>query len=199
MVSGIDLVGMQLDIAAGKKLEHDPDLPIRGWSIEFRICAEDPYNEFCPSTGQIRALRIPHAPFCRIDGSIREGLEITPYYDPLLAKAIVWGEDRDRAVNRMAALLTRLRIGGIHTTIPLGIELCKQDWFVAGQFDTTTLETWLQKRKDEKLEPDTLQLISAVIARHALSVTRNQTSPTTPGGGAWGDAGRNEAIGGSLS
>ncbi|MGE4601917.1 MAG: acetyl-CoA carboxylase biotin carboxylase subunit, partial [Planctomycetota bacterium] len=199
MVSGIDLVGMQLDIAAGKKLEHDPDLPIRGWSIEFRICAEDPYNEFRPSTGQIRALRIPHAPFCRIDGSIREGLEITPYYDPLLAKAIVWGEDRDRAVKRMSALLSRLRIGGIHTTIPLGIELCKQDWFLAGQFDTTTLETWLQQRKDEKLEPDTIQLVSAVIARHALSVTRKQTSQETPGGGAWGNAGRNEGIGGSLS
>ena len=99
----------------------------------------------------------------------------------------------------MSALLSRLRIGGIHTTIPLGIELCKQDWFLAGQFDTTTLETWLQQRKDEKLEPDTIQLVSAVIARHALSVTRKQTSQETPGGGAWGNAGRNEGIGGSLS
>lgn len=194
MVSGIDLVGMQLDVAAGKKLEHDPDLPLRGWSIEFRICAEDPYNDFLPSTGQIRALKIPHAPFCRIDGSIREGLEITPYYDPMLAKAIVWGEDRDQAAKRMSALLSRLRIGGIHTTVPLGIELCRQDWFLAGQFDTTTLENWLQQRRDKKLEPDTLELVSAVIARHALSVARKQSSPARAGGGAWGDAARREGI-----
>ena len=194
MVSGIDLVGMQLDIASGKKLEHDPELPLRGWSIEFRICAEDPYRNFIPSTGQIRALRIPHAPFCRIDGSIREGLEITPYYDPMLAKAIVWGENRDQAVERLSALLSRLRIGGIHTTVPLGIELCNQDWFIAGQFDTSTLESWLQQRSEERLQPNTLQLVSAVIARHALGTARKQTSPASPGGGAWGKAARTEGI-----
>jgi acetyl-CoA carboxylase biotin carboxylase subunit len=190
MVTGIDLVGMQLDIAAGRKLEHNPDVPIRGWSIEFRICAEDPYNNFAPSTGQIRALRIPHAPFCRIDGSIREGLEISPYYDPMLDKAIVWGETRSQAIDRMSALLSRLRIGGIHTTVPLGIEITKQDWFKAGQFDIGTLETWLQSRSEQILEPDTLQLVSAVIARHALGAARKQSTPASPGGGAWGKAAR---------
>ncbi len=194
MVSGIDLVGMQLDIAAGRKLEHDPEIPLRGWSIEFRICAEDPYRNFIPSTGQIRALRIPHAPFCRIDGSLREGLEITPYYDPMLAKAIVWGENRNQAIERLSALLSRLRIGGIHTTVPLGIELCNQDWFIAGQFNTSTLESWLRQRAEEKLDPDTLQLVSAVIARHALGTARKQSSPAVPGGGAWGKAARIDGI-----
>ncbi|MGE4619432.1 MAG: biotin carboxylase N-terminal domain-containing protein [Planctomycetota bacterium] len=192
MVSGIDLVGMQLDVAGGRKLEHDPDVPIRGWSIEFRICAEDPYNNFIPSTGQIRALRIPHAPFCRIDGSIREGLEISPYYDPMLAKAIVWGENRSQAIARLSALLSRLRIGGIHTTVPLGIEITNQDWFQQGQFDIGTLETWLKSRSEKTLEPDTLQMVSAVIARHALRASKKQSTPAAHGGGAWGKAARTD-------
>ncbi|MDE0960478.1 MAG: ATP-grasp domain-containing protein [Planctomycetota bacterium] len=199
MVTGIDLVGMQLDVAQGMTLTHDPDLPRRGWSIEFRICAEDPYRNFNPSTGQIRALRIPHAPFSRIDGALREGLEITPYYDPMLAKAIVWGEDRKSAVNRLSALLSRLRIGGIHTTIPLGIEICKQGWFLDGDFDTRTLEQWLADRQQRRTAPTDLQLIAAIVARHTLSSARSHSSPGKPGGGDWGIAARNAGVRRNLS
>ncbi len=199
MVTGIDLVGMQLEIAEGRELEHDPDLTYRGWSIEFRICAEDPYRNFIPSTGQIRALRIPNAPFSRIDGALREGLEITPYYDPMLAKAIVWGENRKAAVDRLKALLSRLRIGGIHTTIPLGIELCNQGWFLDGDFHTGTLESWLSGRKVRDVDPDQLQLIAAVIARHALAGARSHSSPGIPGGGEWGKAARKGGVRGNLS
>ena len=199
MVTGIDLVGMQLDVANGMTLEHDPDLARRGWSIEFRICAEDPYRNFLPSTGQIRALRIPHAPFSRIDGALREGLEITPYYDPMLAKAIVWGENRKAAVDRLTALLSRLRIGGIHTTVPLGIQLCNQGWFLDGNFDTETLESWMADRTQRSDVPDDIQLIAAVIARHALSSARSHSSPGEPGGGAWGLAARKGGVRGTLT
>jgi acetyl-CoA carboxylase biotin carboxylase subunit len=199
MVTGIDLVGMQLDVANGMTLEHDPDLARRGWSIEFRICAEDPYRNFLPSTGQIRALRIPHAPFSRIDGALREGLEITPYYDPMLAKAIVWGENRKAAVDRLTALLSRLRIGGIHTTVPLGIQICNQGWFLDGNFDTETLESWMADRTQRSAVPDDIQLIAAVIARHALSSARSHSSPGEPGGGAWGLAARKGGVRGTLT
>jgi acetyl-CoA carboxylase biotin carboxylase subunit len=199
MVTGIDLVGMQLDVAQGMELEHDPDLPRRGWSIEFRICAEDPYRNFLPSTGQIRALRIPHAPFSRIDGALREGLEVTPYYDPMLAKAIVWGENRKAAVDRLMALLSRLRIGGIHTTIPLGIELCNQGWFLDGNFETSTLERWMADRDKRSSAPDDMQLIAAIVARHTLSSARSHSTPGIPGGGKWGMAARIAGVRGNLS
>jgi acetyl-CoA carboxylase biotin carboxylase subunit len=199
MVTGIDLVGMQLDVAQGMELEHDPDLPRRGWSIEFRICAEDPYRNFLPSTGQIRALRIPHAPFSRIDGALREGLEVTPYYDPMLAKAIVWGENRKSAIDRLMALLSRLRIGGIHTTIPLGIELCNQGWFLDGDFDTGTLERWMADRDKRSSAPDDMQLIAAIVARHTLSAARSHSTPGIPGGGKWGMAARIAGVRGNLS
>lgn len=195
MVTGIDLVGMQLDVAAGRKLDHDPDIPMRGWSLEFRVCAEDPYRDFIPSTGQILGLRIPHAPFCRIDGALREGLEVTPFYDPMLAKAIVWAESRDMASQRLSSLLSRLRIGGIHTNVPLGIELCDQDWFLNGEFDTTTLETWLQKKRDEAADPDAIQMVAAIIARHALASSFSQSTPVDHSGGAWGAAARREGTG----
>ncbi len=192
MVTGIDLVGMQLDVASGKTLDHDPDIPMRGWSLEFRVCAEDPYRDFIPSTGQILGLRIPHAPFCRLDGALREGLEVTPYYDPMLAKAIVWAENRDVASQRLSSLLSRLRIGGIHTNVPLGIELCQQPWFLSGDFDTTTLESWLQKKREEAVAPDAIQMVAAIIARHALASSFSQSTPVDHNGGAWGQAARRE-------
>ncbi|MDG2084518.1 MAG: biotin carboxylase N-terminal domain-containing protein [Planctomycetota bacterium] len=199
LVTGIDLVGMQLDVAAGRVLEHDPDISIRGWSLEFRVCAEDPYRDFIPSTGQIRGLRIPHAPFCRLDGALREGLEVTPYYDPMLAKAIVWAEDRNMASRRLSSLLSRLRIGGIHTTVPLGIELCEQDWFLAGDFDTTTLEAWLKDKREGSSDPTNMEMIAAIIARHALGSSLSQSTPVDYSGGAWGKAARREGTGNQIS
>ncbi|HIA26929.1 MAG TPA: acetyl-CoA carboxylase biotin carboxylase subunit [Planctomycetes bacterium] len=198
MVTGVDLVSAQIDIAEGKRLENDPEIPRRGWAMEFRIYAEDPYRDFRPSTGEIRALRVPHAPFTRIDGAIREGLEITPYYDPMLAKAIAWGEEREIARKRLEALLSRTRIGGIHTNIPLGIEICQEQWFKDGEFDTSTLETWLKDRDDGAQAPEELAILAAVVTRRSLERHRRILSPTDPSGGAWGRAARLEGTGGEM-
>lgn len=198
MVTGVDLVGAQIDIAEGKQIDHDPEISRKGWAMEFRIYAEDPYRQFRPSTGEIRALRLPHAPFTRIDGAVREGLLITPYYDPMLAKAIVWGEEREIARKRLESLLTRMRIGGIHTSIPLGTEICQETWFREGDFNTSTLEEWLDRREQNSQEPGELAILAAVVARRSLERQRRVLSPSDPSGGAWGSAARLEGSGGEV-
>ncbi|HLA14856.1 MAG TPA: acetyl-CoA carboxylase biotin carboxylase subunit, partial [Gemmatimonadaceae bacterium] len=106
LVTGIDLVQWQLRIAAGERLPfQQEDISPRGWAIECRITSEDALNGFLPSTGRISHLHLPSGPGVRWDGGIESGSEVGLYYDPMLAKLIVWGENRDQAVRRMRRAL----------------------------------------------------------------------------------------------
>jgi acetyl/propionyl-CoA carboxylase alpha subunit len=119
MVTGLDLIKEQLRIAAGERIKlKQEDVKIRGAAIECRINAEDPFNNFIPSTGRINTLSRPAGPGVRVDGGVDEGSEITPYYDSLLAKIIVWGETRGEAIVRMRRALQEYRVIGIRTNIP---------------------------------------------------------------------------------
>src|SRR5258707_9619384 len=113
LVTGIDLVQWQLRIASGEKLPFvQEEITPRGWAIECRITIEDPSNNFLPSTGQCQYLHIPSGPGVRWDGGIESGSEVGLYYDPMLAKLIVWGADREQAVTRMRRALVDLIIQG---------------------------------------------------------------------------------------
>ncbi|HET6761464.1 MAG TPA: acetyl-CoA carboxylase biotin carboxylase subunit, partial [Gemmatimonadaceae bacterium] len=117
LVTGIDLVQWQLRIAAGEKLPfRQEELSPHGWAIECRITSEDASNNFLPSTGRIEHLHLPSGPGVRWDGGIESGGEIGRYYDPLLAKLIVWGSDRAQAVTRMRRALVDLIIQGVETS-----------------------------------------------------------------------------------
>jgi acetyl-CoA carboxylase biotin carboxylase subunit len=141
MVTGVDIVKEQLAIAAGRKLRYrQQDVRQIGWAIECRICAEDPYNNFLPSSGRITSLFEPTGPGVRLESGIYEGFEVSPYYDPLIAKLIVWGETRAEAILRMRRALREFRIGGIKTTIPFHQQIMDATTFQGGHFDTTYLE-----------------------------------------------------------
>lgn len=137
LVTGIDIVKEQLAIAAGRKLRWtQDDVVLRGHAIECRINAEDPYNGFLPQAGRITSLLEPAGPGVRLESGIYAGWETSLYYDPLLAKLVVWGETRPEAIQRMRRALADYRIGGIHTTIPFHQQVIDSPRFQSGQFDT---------------------------------------------------------------
>jgi acetyl/propionyl-CoA carboxylase alpha subunit len=124
LVTGIDIVKEQLTIAAGRRLRwRQEDVQIIGHAIECRITAEDPYNDFMPVAGRITSLIEPTGPGVRLESGIYAGCEVTPYYDPLMRRA-----------------LEELRIGGIHTSVPFHQRVMDSARFQTGQFDTSFVE-----------------------------------------------------------
>ena len=117
----------------------------RGCALELRINAEDPANGFHPSPGTVNELRLPSGPWVRVDTWMERGSQISPFYDSLVAKVIVWGEDRETAIGRARRALGEVVVRGISTTTQLLAELLREPWFVAGEFHTGTLEAWLER------------------------------------------------------
>ena len=139
LVYDIDLVRQQILVAAGEKIEDRPKKP-HGHAIEFRINAEDPENNFRPSPGKITSLHFPGGFGIRLDSHIYQSYTIPPYYDSLIAKLIVWGTDRERAIMRGKRALSEFIIEGIKTTIPFHLKVLEDPRFMSGNFDTSFLE-----------------------------------------------------------
>ena len=136
-VSGVDLVHQQLRIAGGESLTlTQAQLTQRGHAIECRLYAENPANGFLPATGTVRVLREPHGPGCRIDSGLALHQEITPYYDPILAKLITYGATREEARLRMAALLRDYVVLGLITNREFLLDVIQSAAFAAGDTDT---------------------------------------------------------------
>ena len=149
LVTGIDLVQWQLRIAAGERLPFkQEDISPRGWAIECRITSEDASNNFLPSTGRIEHLHLPSGPGVRWDGGIESGSEIGLYYDPLLAKLIVWGANREQAVTRMRRALVDLIIQGVETSRDFHVRVMDDEEFRRGDIDIQ----WLERRIASILE-----------------------------------------------
>ncbi len=141
MVTGVDIVKEQIRIARGRQMRYSQqDIHLNGWAIECRINAEDPYNDFLPSTGIISHILQPTGPGVRIDAGVYPGFEISPYYDSLISKLIVWGETRAEAVLRMRRSLEEYKVVGVRTNIPFHQNLMDSHRFMAGQFDTRFVE-----------------------------------------------------------
>lgn len=141
MVTGIDIVREQIKIASGEPLPFkQEEISRKGHAIEVRVYAEDPLNNFMPSTGSINEYREPAGPWVRVDSGIYEGVEVTSYYDPLLFKIIVWGSTRREAINRMMRALDETVVEGVITNIFLHKTILKDRCFIDGEYDTKFLE-----------------------------------------------------------
>lgn len=137
-VTGVDIVKEQIRVAAGENLSvTQKDIKIDGHSIECRIIAEDPSNNFCPSVGTIKHLAMPGGIGVRVDSHIYGGYEIPPYYDAMLAKLVVWGQDRNEAIARMLRCLSELEIEGVKTNISYQMEILSNAYFRKGELSTS--------------------------------------------------------------
>ena len=139
LVTGVDLVREQLRIAAGEPMSCGP-LMIRGHAIEVRLYAEDASNNFLPAIGPLAVFRPPEGPGVRLDTGVREGDEVTPNYDPMLAKLIVWAPSRSEALQRMRRALDEFVVLGTTTNIRFLRELCDEEEVITGHTDTTTID-----------------------------------------------------------
>jgi acetyl-CoA carboxylase biotin carboxylase subunit len=184
-VTGIDLVQWQLRIASGERLEIPAQIEPRGWAIECRITSEDASNGFLPSTGRINYLHVPGGPGVRWDGGVEAGSEIGLFYDPMLAKLIVWGTTREHAVARMHRALLELTVDGIETSREFHLRVMEDAEFRAGAIDIQ----WLERRLPSLLGgvPAERELHAAAIAA-ALIADAERTGRGANGGGANGGA-----------
>lgn len=143
MVYDVDLLRQQILVAMGEHVDTPPGNP-QGHAIEFRINAEDPENNFRPSPGRIESLHYPGGFGVRVDSHIYQGYSIPPFYDSLIAKLIVWGKNREFAINRAKRALEEFTVEGIKTTIPFHLQVLNNEHFISGNFDTSFVEKFLK-------------------------------------------------------
>ena len=172
-ITGLDLVEWQLRVAAGQPLPLKQDeLRIRGHAIEARICAENPDANFLPATGRLDVFRTPPAASferadVRLDAGVREGDAITPYYDSMIAKLIVWGADREQALARMDAALAQTHIVGLHTNVAFLRRIVATRSFSQADLDTALIER--ERAVLFNAPPLPLELSAAGVVAHALA------------------------------
>jgi acetyl-CoA carboxylase, biotin carboxylase subunit len=154
LITGLDLVQLQIRIAAGEKLPFtQDDVRIRGHAVECRIYAEDPDNNYFPSPGKITLLLAPSGPGIRRDSGMYEGWTVPMDYDPLLAKLIGYGTDREQAIGRLTRALSEYFVGGIKTNISLFRRILRDPDFRAGRLDTGFLDRMLNRKEEQHFDP----------------------------------------------
>jgi acetyl-CoA carboxylase, biotin carboxylase subunit len=202
LITGLDLVHLQIRIAAGEKLPFtQEEVRIRGHAIECRIYAEDPDNNYFPSPGEIALLLSPSGPGIRIDSGMYEGWNVPIDYDPLLAKLIGYGADREQAISRLARALDEYFVGGIKTNIPLFRRILRDANFRAAKLDTGFLDR-LMKRPEDKSEDSKTPEVAAVAAGLFAAMGSKAPSDAAGNGGraddspgsSWKSTSRREAL-----
>ncbi|MEZ4659139.1 MAG: acetyl-CoA carboxylase biotin carboxylase subunit [Caldilineaceae bacterium] len=200
MVTGVDIVKEQIAIADGRRLRYrQQDIAAKGWSIECRITSEDPLNNFMPSTGTVTYLKEPTGPGVRVESALFRGFESSLYYDPMVAKLIVLGDNRAEAILRMRRALNEYRIGGIKTSIPFHQEIMDSTEFIWGTFDTSFVsKRTVGKRTNHTPEFARVAAVAAALiaeeeGRQAVHIGGNQQAEN---GSIWKRSGRIRAQGG---
>jgi acetyl-CoA carboxylase biotin carboxylase subunit len=175
-IVGLDLVKEQIRVARGEQLGYaQDDLEIRGHSIELRVCAEDPANNFLPDIGKLITYKTPQGYGVRVDDSFEEGMDIPIQYDPMIAKLITFGKNREEAINRMIRAIDDYRISGIETTLTFGKFAMQHEAFVSGNFDTKFI--------DKYFKPELLpvrKIDDAFVAIAAGSLYKQERKSTAP-------------------
>ena len=184
MITGLDLVKEQIKVARGEKLSFtQDDLKINGHSIEVRVCAEDPTNNFLPDIGNLKTYRIPSGPGVRVDDSFEEGMDIPIYYDPMIAKLIVHGKDRTDAIDKMLRAIQDYQITGVETTLPFCSFVLKHEAFVSGKFDTGFIPKYFKPEMLNKSNTKEEEIASIFGAFMASKTHDNAKEQETNSGG----------------
>ena len=203
LITGLDLVHLQIRIAAGEKLPFtQEDVHIRGHAIECRIYAEDPDNNYFPSPGKITLLLAPSGPGIRRDSGMYEGWTVPIDYDPLLAKLIGYGTDRDQAISRLTRALSEYFVGGIKTNISLFRRILRDPDFRAAKLDTGFLDRMLKRAEDKTVDAKAAE-VAAIAAGMFAEISASTAGASNDEGGRgaisevpsnWKSASRREAL-----
>ncbi len=166
MITGTDLVKEQIRIAQGQKLPFkQEDLKISGHAIEVRVYAEDPANNFLPDIGTLTVYKVPQGPGVRVDDGFEEGMDIPIYYDPMIAKLITYGKDREEAILRLIRAIDEYKITGVETTLPFCKFVLQHEAFVSGNFDTQFVSKYFSPDKLFSESEDEAFIASLIAAR----------------------------------
>jgi len=179
MITGIDLVKEQINVARGNKLSFSQeDLSIIGHAIELRVCTEDPANNFLPDTGKLEIYQLPKGPGVRVDDAYEEGMEIPIFYDPMIAKLIAHAATRDEAIDRLCRAIDEYHIKGIKTTLQFGKWAVRSEPFRSGNFDTKFIDKHF---KPEYLTDTTSngEEVASLLAAHIWQGNKKQHNAIT--------------------
>jgi acetyl-CoA carboxylase biotin carboxylase subunit len=197
LVTGLDLVHLQIRIAAGERLPFTQnEVQIRGHAIECRIYAEDPDNNYFPSPGKITLLLQPSGPGIRRDSGVYEGWTVPMDYDPLLAKLIGYGTNREQAISRLTRALSEYFVGGIKTNISLFRRILSDPDFRAAKMDTGFLDRLLKRKEDTSVDEGDTEVAAIAAGLFAALDTRiaNGSKGATDSGSNWMSTARREAM-----
>jgi acetyl-CoA carboxylase, biotin carboxylase subunit len=201
LITGLDLVHLQIRIAAGEKLPFkQDDITIRGHAIECRVYAEDPDNNYFPSPGKITLLLAPSGPGIRRDSGMYEGWDVPIDYDPLLAKLIGYGTDRDQAIARLTRALNEYFVGGIKTNISLFRRILRDADFRAAKLDTGFLDRMLMRSEDKAVDARAVDVAAIAAGMFAALGAGAESATTTDSRAAdsmvsnWKNASRRESL-----
>jgi acetyl-CoA carboxylase, biotin carboxylase subunit len=180
MTTGVDIVKEQIRIAAGLDPTVSAEVRQTGHAIECRICAEDPENNFAPSFGRIEGLQLPGGPSVRLDSALFPGMEVSRYYDSMLAKLCVWGPDRKTAIARMLQALSELKIAGVRTNVAFLGGVLRSEAFASGDYSTDIIPD-LQRAGRTTDEAEDLAIVAGAVLEHL-----NRSGFARPSGSANG-------------
>ena len=180
-ITGLDIVREQIKIARGEKLAYtQEEIPMVGHSFEVRVYAEDPTNNFLPDIGTLNTYRRPQGYGVRVDDGLEEGMQIPIYYDPMIAKLVTFGKDREEARQRMLRAIEEYEISGLETTLPFCSFALKHEAFVSGNFDTHFVNKYF---KPESLDVDSPkeEEIAALFSAYLFENQKNKKIQTADG------------------
>lgn len=170
MITGVDLVEEQINVALGRPLSFSQEeLTINGHSLEIRVYAEDPKNNFLPDIGKLEVYKRPKGEGVRVDDGFEEGMDIPIYYDPMIAKLIVHGKDREEAIRKMTKAIEEYDIVGIQTTLDFCRYAINHEAFVSGDFDTHFVKHYFTDPDVLDVDDENLQLVASVLGNYLLN------------------------------
>lgn len=169
LITGIDLVEQQIKIARGEKLAFaQDDLVIKGHALELRIYAEDPIENFMPSVGTLEVYKTPQGEGIRLDDGFEEGMEVPIYYDPMLAKLITYGKNREEAIQIMLKAINTYEVKGVQTTLPFGKFVFEHEAFRSGNFDTHFVGNYYSAEKLQEATQEDARIAGLIALKQYL-------------------------------
>lgn len=185
LITGIDLVKEQIKIARGEAISFkQDDLKIKGHAMELRVYAEDPKNNFLPDIGLLQTYKTPKGNGVRVDDGFEQGMEIPIYYDPMIAKLITYGKDRQEAIERMIRAIDEYEITGIETTLAFGKFVMQHEAFISGKFDTHFVSKYFTPELLNTENEEEAQ-IAAILGTFLMQQKANKTNASQVQESAW--------------